>query len=139
MPFLGWMTIPWLASGKCNHAMLGIAKGFTIAKRKTFSKLWHCYNEYNTSNKTQECNLNKVFANHSEEEKIFPLTTQEIAEAQKANDKLKHYFNRNAVLDKGLEVSLVDNTHVVCKDSIGSAKQDDIYGASNIILPCPGS
>jgi hypothetical protein len=36
----------------------------------------------------QECNLNQEFANHSKEEEIFPLTTQEIAEAQKANDKL---------------------------------------------------
>ncbi len=39
---------------------------------------------------------------------------QEIAEAQKADDKLKHCFKRNAVMDKGLEVSLIDETHVVC-------------------------
>jgi hypothetical protein len=58
-----------------------------------------------------------VFANHSKEEENFLLTTQEIVEAQKADDKLKHCFKRNLVLDKGLEVSLVDNTHVVCKDS----------------------
>ncbi len=35
---------------------------------------------------------------------------------QKANDKLKHCFKRNAVKDKGMEVSLIDNFHVVCKD-----------------------
>jgi hypothetical protein len=64
----------------------------------------------------QECNLNQVFANHSKEEEIFPLTSPEIAEAQRANDKLKHCFKRNAVLDKGLEVSLVDDTHVMCKN-----------------------
>jgi hypothetical protein len=57
-----------------------------------------------------------VFANRSEEEAIFPLTTPEIAEAQKADGKLKHYFRRNAVLDKGLEARLVDDTYVVCKD-----------------------
>jgi hypothetical protein len=51
-----------------------------------------------------------VFANHSEEEEIFPLTTPEIAEAQKADGKLKHCFRHNAVLDKGLEVRLVDDT-----------------------------
>ncbi len=28
---------------------------------------------------------------------------------------------------------------VWCPRLIRSAKQDDIYGASNIILPCPGS
>ncbi len=63
----------------------------------------------------QECNLNQVFTNYSKEEEIFSLTT-EIDEAQKANDKLKHCFKRNMVLDKGLEVSLVDNINVVCKD-----------------------
>ena len=62
-------------------------------------------------------NLNKAFANRSKEEEIFPLTTPEIAEAQKADIKLKHCLRRNAVLDKGLEVRLVDNTYVVCKDA----------------------
>ncbi len=85
-------------------------------KWKTFSKLWCCYNESNPGNERQERNLNKVFANRSKEEEIFPLTTPEIAEAQKANSKLKHCFKRNTVLDKGLDVRLVDD-YVVCKDS----------------------
>jgi hypothetical protein len=92
-------------------------KGETIVKWKTFSKLSHCYHKNNPGNETQECNLvDKVFANHSKEEEIFPLTTPEIAEAQKANSKLKHCFKRNAVLDKGLDVRLVDDMYVVCKD-----------------------
>jgi hypothetical protein len=57
-----------------------------------------------------------VFANRSEEEEIFPLATPEIAEAQKADSKLNHCFKHNAVLDKGLDVRLVDNTFIVCKD-----------------------
>jgi hypothetical protein len=57
-----------------------------------------------------------VFANHSVEEEILPLTTPEIAEAQKADSKLKHCFRHNAVIDKGLEVRLVDDTYIVCKD-----------------------
>ncbi len=64
----------------------------------------------------QECNLNQVFANHSEEVEIFPLTTPEIAKAQKADVKHKHCFKHNAVLDKGMDVRLVDNMYVVCKD-----------------------
>jgi hypothetical protein len=105
-------------TSKCNHSTLGMStKGGTIAKWKTFSKLWHCYNEYNSGTQMQECNLNQVFANSSKEKEIFPLNTHEIFEAQKANDKLKHYFKRIAVLDKGLEVSFIDNAHVVCKDS----------------------
>jgi hypothetical protein len=30
-------------------------------------------------------------------------------------------------------------THQGTQENIRSAKQDDIYGASNIVLPCPGS
>ncbi len=75
-----------------------------------------CYNENNPGNETQECNLNKVFANPSKEEEIFPLTTPEIAQVQKADSKLKHCFRCNAVIDKGLEVRLIDDTYVVCKD-----------------------
>jgi hypothetical protein len=81
-----------------------------------FSKLWHCYNENNPGNEMQECNLNQVFANRSKEEEIYPLTTPEVAEAQKANSKLKNCFKRNTVLDKGLDFRLVENTYVVCKD-----------------------
>jgi hypothetical protein len=100
-----------------NYSTFGIpAKGETIVKWTTFSKLWHCYNKNNPGNETQEYNLNEVFANCSNEEEIFPLTTPEIAEAQKANGELKNCFMRNPVLDKGLEVRLIDDTYVVCKD-----------------------
>jgi hypothetical protein len=91
-------------------------KGENMVKWKTFSKFGRCHNKNDPGNKTQECNLNQVFANHSKEEEMFPLTTPEIAEAQKANSKLKNCFRCNAVLDKGLDVRLVDNTYVVCKD-----------------------
>jgi hypothetical protein len=87
-----------------------------MVKWKTFSKLWRCYNKNNPGNKTQECNLNEVFANHSKEEEIFRLTIQEISEAQKANVKLKHCFKCNALLDKRLEVRLIEDMYVVCKD-----------------------
>jgi hypothetical protein len=104
-------------TSKFNYSTFGVpAKGETIVKWKTLSKLWCCYDKNNPGNETQECDLNKVFANHSKEEEIFPLTTPEIVEAQKANSKLKHYFKCNAVLDKGLDVRLVDDTYIVCKD-----------------------
>jgi hypothetical protein len=105
-------------TSKFKYSTFGVpAKGETTIKWKTFSKLWCCYDENNPGNETQECNLNKVFANRSKEEKVFPLTTPEIAEAQKANSKLMQCFMCNAVLDKGLDVRLLDNTYVVCKDS----------------------
>jgi hypothetical protein len=97
-----------------NYSTFGVpAKGKTAIIWKTFLKLWRCYDENNPGDETQECNLNKVFANRSEEEEIFPLTTPEIAEAQKADSRLKQCFNHTAVLDKGLDVRLVDNTYVV--------------------------
>jgi hypothetical protein len=60
--------------------------------------------------------MNEVFANHSKEDKIYPLTTEEIAEANQADEFLKHFFKRNAVIDQGLEIKLIENTTCVCKD-----------------------
>jgi hypothetical protein len=62
--------------------------------------------------------MNKAFANCCKDDKIYPLTTAEIAEAQWANATLKHLFKRNAVIDKGLEIKLNENTNCVCKDGL---------------------
>ncbi len=43
--------------------------------------------------------MNEVFASFSEKDKIYPLTTAEIAEAQWADATLKHLFKHNAVFD----------------------------------------
>jgi hypothetical protein len=60
--------------------------------------------------------MNEVFANCSEENEIYPLTTVEIAAAQRADASLKHLFKRNAVSDQGLEIKLIEKTTCVCKD-----------------------
>jgi hypothetical protein len=60
--------------------------------------------------------MNKVFANCSKEDEIYPLTTVEIAKAKQANATLKHLFKCNAVSDKGLEIKLIKNNTCVCKD-----------------------
>jgi hypothetical protein len=39
---------------------------------------------------------------------------KEIVEAQKADSKLKHFFKSNAVLDKGLELQLIENKGCIC-------------------------
>jgi hypothetical protein len=41
-----------------------------------------------------------VFANHGEEEEIYPLTTIEIAEAQRKDQELKVYYKKNARMPK---------------------------------------
>ncbi len=60
--------------------------------------------------------MNEVCVNCSEEDEIYPLTTEEIAEAQWAETSLKHLFKRNAVIDQGLEIKVIENTTCVCKD-----------------------
>jgi hypothetical protein len=60
--------------------------------------------------------MNEVFANHSKDDKIYPLTTEEIAEAKWADASLKHLFNCNTVIDQGLEIKHIENSTCVCKD-----------------------
>ncbi len=67
-------------------------------------------------NNTTDIQMNAVFANHSEEDEIYPLTTVEITEAPKANAAYKQLFKRNAVIDHGLEIKLIENILCVCKD-----------------------
>ncbi len=60
--------------------------------------------------------MNEVFANRSDDHKIYPLTTAEIAAAQQADASLKHLFKHNAVVDHGLEIKPIENMICVCKD-----------------------
>ncbi len=57
-----------------------------------------------------------MFAKRSEDNEIYPLTTNEIAEPQRADATYKHLFKQNAVIDQGLEIKLIENTLCVCKD-----------------------
>ncbi len=41
---------------------------------------------------------------------FYLLTTDEIANAKQADATYKHLFKRNAVIDKGLEIKLTENT-----------------------------
>ncbi len=54
----------------------------------TVSQHW-CNLEIDTNNHED---LNLVFANHREEDEIYPLTTIEISEAQQKDQELKFYF-----------------------------------------------
>jgi hypothetical protein len=102
-----------------THATMGVPTGEPSSdpiKWKAFSNHWRCYNECNATTDTNIVQMETVFANCSEDDDIYPLTTAEIAEAQRADATLKHLFKRNAVIDKGLEVKLIENTLCVCKD-----------------------
>ena len=106
-------------TGEHSHATMWIptAEPSTNPKRwKAFSKHWHSYNQCHAITDTKLFQLDQVFANCSEEDEIYPLTTKEIAEALKANATYTHLFKRNAVVDQGLEINLIENTLCVCKD-----------------------
>ena len=58
-----------------------------------------------------------MFANHGEEDKIYPLTTIEIAEAQCKDRELKVYYKKNARMPKkGMCLQLIEDTKVLCKN-----------------------
>ena len=58
-----------------------------------------------------------VFANHSEEDEIFPLTVREIADAQKADAKIKSLLMKNAVLPKGVTLQKVEDITCLCDNN----------------------
>ncbi len=58
-----------------------------------------------------------MFATHREDDKIYPLTVIEIAEAQKKDQNLKIYYKRNAKMpEKGMSFQLIEDTEVLCKE-----------------------
>ncbi len=61
--------------------------------------------------------LNFAFANHGEEDEIYPLTTIEIAEAQCKDQELKVNYKKNARMPKkDLCLQLIEDTKVLCKN-----------------------
>ncbi len=79
----------------------------------TVSKHW-CNLEIDTN---KHKGLNFTFANHGEEDEIYPFTTIEIAEAQSKDQELKVYYKKNAIMPKqNLCLQLVEITKVLCKN-----------------------
>ena len=90
-------------------------KEVTSQRWLMFSKLWSCYNEAQEDpDKTNMIQMNEVFANHSKDNEIYPLTVTEIVDAQKADNKLKDFFKPNATLDKGLELQIIEDQKCIC-------------------------
>ncbi len=97
--------------------MLGVEPEELSTQRwKSFAHHWRSYNEASMPTQAHCFHLNEVFANRSDEDEIYPLTTAEIAAVQRADASLKHLFKRNAVIDQGSEIKLIENTTCVCKD-----------------------
>ncbi len=83
-----------------THAMLGVEpEELSMQRWKSFAHHWHSYNQASMPTQGHCFHMNEAFANRSDEDKIYPLTTAEIAAAQWADAFLKHLFKRNAVID----------------------------------------
>jgi hypothetical protein len=58
-----------------------------------------------------------VFANHKEENKIYPLTLTEIADAHCKDQEPNVYFKNNAKMPKNdVGLHLIEDTKVLCKN-----------------------
>jgi len=80
----------------------------------TFTKCWCHYTMHapiEESTHTRQHQIKMVFANHSEEDVIYPLTVKEIAQAQEDDAVLK----KLSKTDK-YSTQLVENIQVLCKD-----------------------
>jgi hypothetical protein len=76
-----------------THAMLGVEpEELSMQQWKSFVHHWLSYNETSMPTQAYFFHMNEVFANCSKEDEIYPLTTVEIAEAQRADASLKHLF-----------------------------------------------
>ncbi len=97
--------------------MLGVEpEELSTQQWKLFAHHWCSYNESSTPTQAHCFHIDEVFASCSDENKIYPQTTVEIAAAQRVDASLKRLFKRNAVVDQGLEIKLIENTSCVCKD-----------------------
>jgi hypothetical protein len=100
-----------------NYRMTKVKKKSSKCSQRqswmTVSKHW-CNLEIDT-NKPKD--LNFAFAIHGEEDEIYPLTTIEIAEAQRKDQELKACFKKNATIPKkDVCLQLVEDTKMLCKN-----------------------
>jgi hypothetical protein len=59
---------------------------------------------------------NLVFAHHEGENKIYPLTLTEIADAQRKDQELKIYFKKNPKMPQtDIDLHVIEDTKVLCK------------------------
>ncbi len=69
---------------------------------------------------------NLVFAHHKEEDKVYPPTLIEIVDAQRKDQELKVYFEKNAKMpQKDIGVHLIEDN----KSAMQKWKSNDWYGA----------
>jgi hypothetical protein len=80
----------------------------------TVLKNW-CKLDIDSDNLDSYTNKHKI--PNKEEDKIYPLTLTEIADAQRKDRELKVYFKKNAKMpQKNIGLHLIEDTKVLCKN-----------------------
>jgi hypothetical protein len=81
----------------------------------TFTQCWCHYTETAEETGASQANysetMNFVFANRSEDDSVYPLTTREIADSQANDAQLV-----KLTTEEGYTTQLVENIKVLCKD-----------------------
>ena len=102
----------------CSHFIEMNSKDISHYQWKAVSKMFGSYcstcKSYNNSNMMS---YESVFRNHSKEDDIYPLTVEEISDAQKADIKLKLLLKQNAILPKGVTVQSVEDIPCLCNNN----------------------
>jgi hypothetical protein len=81
--------------------MLGVEpEELSVQKWTSFAYHWRSYNEASMPTQAHCFHMNEVFADCSDEDEIYPLTTAKNVGAQRTDASLKHLFKRNAVIDQ---------------------------------------
>ncbi len=80
--------------------------------------------------------MNEVFSNRSNKDKIYPLTTEKIAEAKEADASLKHLFNATQELIKNWRSSSL-RTQIVSARWLAGYTQATLGVCSHMVSPLP--
>jgi hypothetical protein len=73
-----------------THAILGVEPEELSAQQwKSFAHHWRSYNKSSMPTQAYCFHMNEVFANCSDKDEVYPLTSEEIAEAQRADASLQ--------------------------------------------------
>jgi hypothetical protein len=84
-----------------THAMLGVEpEELSVQQWKSFAHHWQSYNKSSASTEAHCFHMSEVPAKHSEEDEMYPLTTEEIAKTQQADASLKHLLKHNQYMIK---------------------------------------
>jgi hypothetical protein len=89
-----------------SYLMTKVKENSTSIQRQNWLAVSKHWCKVETDDTTKHEDLNLVFATHEEEDKIYPLTITEIAEAQRKDQNLKIYYKQDAKTpEKGMRFS----------------------------------